>query len=1059
MWIVQLGLKRPYTFVVMALLILLFGIVSVGRMATDIFPDIDIPVVTVIWTYAGLSPEDMEHRIVTIDERAMTTTVDNIEHMESQSLSGVAVIKVFFHEGTNISGALAQVTAIAQTVQRILPPGTTPPYIIRYSASNVPVVQISLSSETLSEQETYDYGFNFLRPQMATVQGAQLPLPYGGKVRQIMVDIDPKALYANGISPTEITNAINAQNIILPAGTAKMGSREYQVHLNSSPDVLTDLNDLPIKQVNGATIYVRDVAQVHDGFAVQQSIVRENGRRGTLVSVLKGGGASTLDVVNRVRARLPQVMTTLPPALHAELIGDQSIFVSAAIHGVVREAVIAGCLTALMILLFLGSWRSTLIVAVSIPLAILSSIIVLNALHQTINSMTLGGFALAVGILVDDATVGIENIHRHVAMTGKTLEQSILDGASEIAVPTLVSTLCICIVFVPILTLSGVAGFLFAPLAEAVIFAMLASYLLSRTLVPTLVKYALIGEGVQDDGSGHTASGHGWFGRLFGRFEKAFEAFRSRYDRTLAAAVSNRRMTTVLFLGGVLASFILVPFIGQDFFPAVDGGQIRLHVRAPAGTRIEETEQLVANVERRVRAVIPPHDLGVVLDDIGIGGQGLDLAYSDNPTIGATDGEILIGLTDDRKGKTADYVAQLRGTLGSEFPGSIFFFQPADIVGQILNFGLAAPIDVQVVGQNQPANYAIAQKLARRIERVPGAVDVHVQEVVNAPDLLVNVDRTKAGQIGLTQRDVANDVLVTLSSSVQVLPMYWLNPKNGVNYPLVVQTPQSKVTDMSELGRTPIRSTGVPVGEDPQLLSNLSKVTRRNTLAVVNHYNVQPVFDIDAGVTGRDLAGVAKDVDRIIVAARDSLPRGSTLVVRGQVASMRTSFLGLELGLAFAIILVYLLMVVNFQSWLDPAIIIMALPGALAGIVWSLYLTQTTFSVPAMMGAIMAMGVATANSVLVVTFANDQVATGRTPIEAALEAGHERLRPVLMTALAMIIGMLPMALGLGEGGEQNAPLGRAVIGGLIVATFATLIFVPVVYASVRARGQQPGSAA
>jgi CzcA family heavy metal efflux pump len=1051
MWIVQLGLKRPYTFIVMALLILIFGVVSLGHMATDIFPDIDIPVVTVIWTYAGLSPEDMEHRIVTIDERAMTTTVDNIEHMESQSLSGVAVIKVFFHEGTNISGALAQVTAIAQTVQRILPPGTTPPYIIRYSASNVPVVQISLSSETLSEQETYDYGFNFLRPQMATVQGAQLPLPYGGKVRQIMVDIDPRALYANGISPTEVTDAINAQNIILPAGTAKMGSREYQVHLNSSPDVLTELNDLPVKQVNGATIYVRDVAQVHDGYAVQQSIVRQNGRRGTLVSVLKGGGASTLDVVNRVRARLPQVMQTLPPSLHADLIGDQSIFVRAAINGVVREAVIAGCLTALMILLFLGSWRSTLIVAVSIPLAILSSVIVLNFLHQTINSMTLGGFALAVGILVDDATVGIENIHRVADAGGKSLEEAILEGASQIAVPTLVSTLCICIVFVPILTLSGVAGFLFAPLAEAVIFAMLASYILSRTLVPTLVKYALIGEGMQADGTGHHGPGHGWFGRMFEHFETTFEALRSRYDRGLALCVANRRTTTVLFLGGVLLTFILVPFIGQDFFPAVDGGQIRLHVRAPSGTRIEETEQLVANVERRVRATIPPHDLGVVLDDIGIGGSGLDLAYSDNPTLGSTDGEILIALTDDRRGKTADYVNQLRAVLPKEFPGSVFFFQPADIVGQILNFGLAAPIDMQVVGQNQSANYAIAQQLARRVEHVPGAVDVHVQEVVDAPDLLVNVDRTKASQIGLTQRDVANDVLVTLSSSVQVQPMYWLNPKNGVNYPLVVQTPQYKVADMSDLARTPVRSSGVPAGEDPQLLSNLSSVTRRNTLAVVNHYNVQPVFDIDANVTGRDLAGVARDVDRIVTAARDSLPRGTTLVVRGQVESMRTSFTGLELGLAFAIILVYLLMVVNFQSWLDPAIIIMALPGALAGIVWSLYLTQTTFSVPAMMGAIMAMGVATANSVLIVTFANDQRATGKSGIDAALEAGHERLRPVLMTALAMIIGMLPMALGLGEGGEQNAPLGRAVIGGLIVATFATLFFVPVVYASVRSR--------
>ncbi|HXB24196.1 MAG TPA: efflux RND transporter permease subunit [Gemmatimonadaceae bacterium] len=1034
MWLVQLGLKRPYTFVVGAMLILIFGIVSVRKMATDIFPNIDIPVVTVIWTYAGMSPEDMESRIITPHERGMTTTVDNIEHMESQSMTGYAVEKVFFHEGTNISGAIAQITAISQTILRIAPVGTQPPFIVRFNAANVPVLQLGLSSQSLSEQEIYDDAYNFMRTQLATVQGAQLPLPYGGKVRQIMVDIDPQKMYANGVSPNDVSNAVNAENLVLPAGTAKMGTREYQVHLNSNPDVLQQLNDLPIKQVNGATIYVRDVAQVHDGYAVQQSIVRRNGQRGALLTVLKGGGASTLDVVKRIRDRLPSVMATLPASLKADPLGDQSLFVKAAINGVIREAIIAACLTALMILLFLGSWRSTLIVAVSIPLAILSSVIVLSALGQTINSMTLGGFALAVGILVDDATVAIENIHRNAAQ-GKDLEQAILDGAVQIAVPTFVSTLCICIVFVPILSLTGVAGFLFAPLAEAVIFAMLASYLLSRTLVPTLVKYALHAE------HGRPAPA------FFRHFERGFESFRGAYDRALTRIMGQRKRTTTLFLGGVLASFLLVPFIGQDFFPAVDAGQIRLHVRAPAGTRIEETEQLLAGVERDIRHVIPQHDLDVIVDNIGIGGQGLDLAYSDNPTIGSTDGEVLISLTENRKGKTPDYVDSIRTAVGRDFPGVTFFFQPADIVGQTLNFGLAAPIDVQIVGRNRAQNFEIAKGLVHQLTAIPGTADVHLLQVVNAPDLLINVDRTKAQEIGLTQRDVANDMLVTLSSNVQVAPNYWLNPANGINYPLVVQTPQYRVTDMSDLERTPIHS-----GTDqPQLLTNLSQVTRRNTLAVITHYNIQPVFDVDANVSGRDLGGVATDVDRVVTTARKTLPRGTTIVVRGQVESMRSSFFGLEAGLVFAIVLVYLLMVVNFQSWTDPLIIVMALPGALAGIVWSLYLTQTSFSVPSLMGAIMAMGVATANSVLMVTFANDQRGLGRTAEEAALEAGHERIRPVLMTALAMIIGMLPMALGLGEGGEQNAPLGRAVIGGLLVATFATLFFVPVVYASIRGR--------
>ena len=842
--------------------------------------------------------------------------------MESESLTGYAVEKVFFHPGTDMAAAIAQVSAISETILRIAPQGTTAPLIVRFNASNVPVLQLALSSPALSEQDIDDLAYNFLRTQLATVQGAQIPLPYGGKVRQIMVDLDPQAMYANGISPNDVSAAVNAQSLILPAGTAKFGTREYQVHLNSSPDVVQQLNNLPIKEANGATIYLRDVAQVRDGYAVQQSIVRQNGRRGALLTILKAGNASTVDVVSRVRGRLPQVMATLPPAMHADLVGDQSVFVRAAVTGVIREGVIAGCLTALMILLFLGSWRSTLIVAVSIPLAILSSVIVLGALHETINAMTLGGFALAVGILVDDATVSIENIHRH-ADAGEGTDQAILIGASEIAVPTFVSTLCICIVFVPILALPGVAGFLFAPLALAVIFAMLASYVLSRTLVPTLVKYALRAErGGGEPAAGkaqiatHPAGRAGSLRHLFARFEAMFESFRRRYDAALEAAVRNGRRTAWLFIGGVLASFVLVPFIGRDFFPAVDGGQIRLHVRAPPGTRIEETEQIVAGIERQIRQIVPASDLAVVLDNIGIGGLGLDLAYSDNPTIGATDAELLMTLSPHWKGNTADYVTALRHTLPHEFPGVSFFFQPADIVGQILNFGLPAPIDLQVVGRNRDANYRIATDLVHWVAAIPGAADVHLAQVVNAPDLLLSVDRSMAQQIGLTQRDVANDLIVTLSSNAQVAPNFWVNPQNGVSYPLAVQTPQSRITDMGQLGRTPVHAPGSPSA--PQLLANLTRVTRRNVYSVINHYNVQPVFDVYANVAGTDLGAVSDAVDHVVAGVRPTLPRGTTLAVRGQVQSMRTAFTGLGLGLAFAIVLVYLLMVVNFQSWIDP---------------------------------------------------------------------------------------------------------------------------------------------
>ncbi len=1037
MWIVKLGLERPYTFIVGALLVLVFGVLSLLSMPTDIFPEIKIPVVTIIWSYAGLAPEDMERRIVTVDERAMTTTVSDIEHIESQTVNGVAVIKVFFQPGASINAAVSQITAISQAVVRAMPPGSTPPLIIRFNASNVPILQASLSSHSMSEQQLYDYGLNFIRTQMATVQGAQVPLPFGGKVRQIMVDIDPKALFAKGLSPSDVSAAINAQNLVLPGGTAKLGAQEYTVHLNSSPDALEALNQIPIKEVNGAPVYVRDVAQVHDGFAVQTNVVRENGQRGALITVLKGGGASTLDVVRRVRERLPQILSTLPPELHVNLLSDQSLFVRASLNGVVREAVIAAVLTALMILLFLGSWRTTLIVALSIPLAILCSIIALGALGQTINVMTLGGLALAVGILVDDATVAIENIHRN-SQLGKPLLEAILDGAQQIAVPTFVSTLSICVVFVPVFFLSGAAGSLFAPLAMAVIFAMIASYVISRTLVPTLVRFAMESE--------HGKPQPRWLERITGAFEHRFEAFKARYAALLESALAHRRAVTISFASLVLFSALLVPTIGQDFFPVVDAGQVRLHMRAPAGTRLEQTEQIVASVERSVHAALPAGEVQTILDNIGIATGGTNLAFSDNPTIGTADAELLMTLSPERSMPTAEVVAKLRRDLRKEYPQMTFFFQNADIVGQILNFGLPAPIDIQVVGQNKPANFAAARDIASRVTRVRGAVDVHVHQVMNAPDLLFNVDRLRAQSMGLTQRDIANDLLVSVSSSGVVSPNFWINPANGVNYPLAVQTPQAQLSTIDELRSTPISSAA-----GPELLSNVATMQRRSQMAVVNHYNVQPVFDIYANVQGRDLGGVAHDIDQIVAAAKPKLVKGSSIVVRGQVQSMRSSFLGLGGGLAFAILLVYLLMVINFQSWTDPLIIIMALPPALAGIAWMLYLSQTTLSVPSLMGAIMAMGVATANSVLVVTFANEQLALGHSALQAAFEAGTTRLRPVIMTAMAMVIGMLPMALGFGEGGEQNAPLGRAVIGGLLVATFATLFFVPVVYAMIRGR--------
>ncbi|UFP93761.1 efflux RND transporter permease subunit [Gloeobacter morelensis] len=1046
MWIVRLALRRPYTFIVASLLVVLLGVVTIRRMATDILPEIDVPVVSVIWAYPGVSPEDMEKRVVTVAERAYTTTVNDIEHMESQSMNGVSVIKVFFQPGAKVEAAVAQLTSISQTVLRILPPGITPPLIIRYSAASVPVLQVGIGSKTLSEQELYDYNLNFVRTQLATVQGASIPLPYGGKPRQVMIDLDPEALFARGLSATDVTAAINAQNLILPAGTAKIGEREYNVQINSSPEVLAQLADLPIREVNGSTVYIRDVAQVRDGYAVQSNVVRQDGRRSSLLTVIKNGGASTLDVVERIQAALPRIQATLPPELEVKLLFDQSVFVRAAVDGVVKEALIAALLTGTMILLFLGSWRSTLIITISIPLSILGSIVALSALGQTLNVMTLGGLALAVGILVDDATVEIENIHRNLGQ-GKPLQQAILDGAQQIATPAFVSTLCICIVFVPVFFLSGAARSLFVPLGMAVVFAMLASYLLSRTLVPVLVRYLLKPE-VELYVAPEQTQG-GWIWRIHQGFDRGFERFRGGYRGVLAWALGHRGAVFALFGGFFGLSALLYPLLGQDFFPRVDGGQFRLHVRAPAGTRIEQTEVYFARVEAAIRRMVPERELALIIDNIGLPVGGVNLAFSDSATIGAADGEILVSLEEGHT-PTHRYVERLRRTLKTEFPELTFFFQPSDIVTQILNFGLPAPIDVQVSGppRNQAENYRIARKLEREIARIPGAADVHLHQIVDSPALRVNVDRTRAAQMGLSQRDVANTLLYSLASSGQSAPNYWLNPKNGVNYLVAVQTPQYRVNSAAALENTPITAAGL---SSPQLLSNLASLERRNQMQVINHYNVQPTFNVYANVQNRDLGGVASEIGAVVARAEKALPRGSRIAVRGQVESMNTAFTSLALGLVFAIVLVYCLMVVNFQSWVDPLVIIAALPGALAGICWMLFLTQTTVSVPALMGAIMAIGVATANSILLVTFANDRRHEGDDATAAALAAGYTRLRPVLMTALAMILGMLPMALGFGEGGEQNAPLGRAVIGGLLVATFTTLFFVPVVYSVLRRR--------
>lgn len=1047
MWIVTLALRRPYTFIVGALLVILFGVLSALRMPTDILPELDIPVVSVIWSYNGLPPEEMERRFATPFERSLTTTLTGIEHIESQSLAGITVVKVFFQPDASVESAVSQIAAQSQTILRIMPPGASAPLIIRYNAANVPVLQLALGGDSLSEQQLNDLGTNGIRTRLATVRGASVPQPYGGRSRLVNVDLDPAQLQARGLSPTDVSDAISAQNLVLPGGTAKIGEREYAVRLNGSPNVVDALNDLPIRVVNGALVRVRDVAQVRDGYAVQTNIVHRDGVRGALVTVLKSGGASTIDVVNRVREALPGILAALPSALKVDVLADQSLFVKAALEGVVLEALIAACLTAAMILLFLGSWRSTLIVALSIPLSILASVTILGALGQTLNVMTLGGLALAVGVLVDDATVGIENIHR-MQEHEPDIEKAIMEGAGQIAVPTLVSTLAICIVFVPIFFLSGAAGSLFRPLAMAVVFAMMASYVISRTLVPTLVKFAMQREREIEAKHAHLPERPGPFARLHHDFEHAFEAMRVRYRLALASVLEKPATVAATALVILLSAGVLAPLLGRDFFPQVDAGQIRLHLRAPVGTRLEETARMVADVEARIRTIIPPGDLGTILDNVGIASTSLtNLAFSDNPTTGVTDADILLVLNDDRVGDTKAYVSEIRRVLREEFPHVLVFFQSADIIGQILNAGLPAPVNVQVTGSNRTENIVVARALEHRLRQIPGAVDVYLQQRMEAPQLNVTVDRTRASTLSLTQREVANDLLVSLASSGQAQPNVWLNPQNGVQYTVSVQTPQYRVASLEALARTPIAGVS---GGPPQFLENVATIARGSSMAVASHYDVAPVFDVFANVQHRDLGAVAGEIDMVLDSLRPSLPKGTTLVMRGQVASMRESYSGLVTGLLFAVVLVYLIMVINFQSWLDPLIISSALPLALTGVIWALFAAGNTISVPAFMGAIMSMGVATANGILVVAFANERMEAGLSAFDAALDAAATRLRPVIMTAAAMIVGMIPMALGVGEGGEQNAPLGRAVIGGLSFATIATLTVLPLVYSRLRA---------
>ena len=1048
MWIVRLALNRPYTFIVASILILILGFTSIATTPTDIFPNIDIPQVTVIWTYSGLPAKEMEQRVTTFSEFVMAV-VNDVKSIDSQTTNGASVIKISFQPQVRIDAAMSQVDAAVNSIRFRMPPGVNPPWLLRFSASTVPIIQLSLSSDTLSESEIYDYGLFRVRQQLTKVPGTLLPTPYGGVARQIMVDLDQNALTAKGLTPIDITNAINAQNVTLPSGTAKVENTEYTVSTNSSPIDALSLNDVPIKEVNGAMVYMRDVAHVRDGWSVQQNVARANGKPAALLTIMKTGSVSTLDIVKQIKDDvLPASRAAAPKGLKITELFDQSIFVKASIAGVLREGLIAASLTALMILLFLGSWRSTLIIAVSIPLSILSSIIVLSALGQTMNTMTLGGLALAIGILVDDATVTIENIHRH--MDGQSLREAVLIGASEIATPTLVSTLTICIVFVSVVFLTGPAKFLFTPMALAVVFAMLASYVLSRTLVPVLVNFLLGAEHTFEGHNSHesaAAEGPSLFRRINQRFNQGYTWFQTRYTEALESFLLHRRAALIGSIVVMLSAFVLLPFVGRDFFPSVDAGQIKLHIRARPGTRIENTKVIFSQVEDEIRKTIPANETDLMLDNIGLTPETFNYAFGDGSTISSADGEVLIALNKEHH-STQGYIKQLRVDLAKKFPDETFFFQPADMVTQILNFGLPAPIDIQIQGYD-PANYDIARHLRTRLATVPGAVDVHMHQVVDAPDLHLDIDRVRAAQFGLTQQDVANSLYISLSSSAAVQPNFWLDPKMGITYTVAAQTPQYDINSINALENTPIPLH--TVANRTELLGNMATLKPAVMPVVINHHNGAPVYDIYANTQDSDLGSVAAKVERIVKEESANLPPGTKIVVRGQVESMNEAFNRLGIGLTFAALLVYLLMVVNYQSWLDPFIIICALPGAFCGIVWALFLTQTTFNVPSLMGAIMSIGVATANSILLVTFANELRANGEPPLRAAITAGFTRLRPIIMTACAMIIGMLPMALGMGEGGEQNAPLARAVIGGLSMATFATLFFVPLMFTLIHER--------
>ncbi|MEP6885289.1 MAG: efflux RND transporter permease subunit [Gammaproteobacteria bacterium] len=1043
MWIVEVALRRPYTFLVMALLILLATPLVLLKMSTDIFPEINIPVISIVWTYGGLSAQETSRRITAVNERSLTTTVNDIEHIESESLAGFSIIKLFFQPNANIPTAISQVVAIEQAQLRQLPPGIQPPLVIKYSASSIPVIQLGLSSPTMTEQAVFDSALNFLRPRLVTIPGVAVPWPYGGKQRVISVDLDINALMAKGLTPNDVVNAVSAQNLVLPSGTAKIGATEYVLATNGSPDTIAGLNMIPVVTRNGATTYLSEVAHVRDGFSPQTNIVRQNGDRGVLVSIIKNGGSSTLDIVSTLLAQLPLVEQILPKDLKITPLFDQSGFVRAAISGVVREALIAACLTAALILLFLGNWRSTCIIAVSIPLSILSSIIALYLIGETLNIMTLGGLALAVGILVDDATVTIENIERHRHL-GSDLHKAILEGAGEIAVPALVSTLCICIVFVPMFFLTGAARYLFAPLAEAVVFAMLASYVLSRTLVPTLVMMML------DHAPSESNSRPSLLQRVYRGFDARFEKIRGGYCIILAQILLRRRRFAGAFLGFCVLSCCLVFILGRDFFPSVDGGQIRLHMRLPTGTRIEETARVADQVENVIRSIVRPADLGTVLDNLGVAVSGINKTYSNAGTFGSHDGEIQVSLNSGHR-PTPEYIEQIRRELPRRFPGVEFFFQPADMVTQILNFGLPSDIDVKVTGADLHADYAVAAKLMKQIELIPGAVDTHIHQRLDQPTVSLAMDRSQLQQLGLTPSDVTTDLLESTAGTATTAPAFWLSPANGVVYGLSIQSPQYAVDSLDALLRTPVRAATAAAGTSPQLLSNLVSVSPSVQEAVGSRFNLAPTIDIYSSAQGRDMGGISQDIRRLVTEMKPHLPRGMSIDIRGQTETMQSSFIELGVGLVMAVVMVYLLIVVNFQSWVDAFIIITALPAALAGICWMLFLTGTTLSVPALTGAIMTMGVATANSILVVSFARQRMAEGLDPLMAALDAGATRIRPVLMTALAMIIGMVPMALVLGEGAEQNAPLGRAVIGGLLFATVSTLFFVPVIFAGTHGR--------